>query len=162
MDQFGEEGEYEMMEGMDDGEMGESEVEEDDGEDSAEEGVVDYNKLAKIESDSSDSEEDIIAGTIKGRLAKQQEKDEKEAKKQASLAKKYQKVEKVEPKVEMKIDSKSIKEVGVSLKQDLDDFKDKVIGKEGAIDDKRQNLTIDFEYVAPSDPYFHIIRSLLG
>ena len=39
-----------------------------------------------------------------------------------------------------------------------------MLGKDSALDQAggKQNLKIEFEYVAPSEPYFHLVKSLLN
>jgi len=51
----------------------------------------------------------------------------------------------------------------VNYKDDMDDVK-KILGKDSALDQAtdKQNLKIEFEYVAPSEPYFHLVKSLLS
>ena len=38
------------------------------------------------------------------------------------------------------------------------------LGKTAAVpaDEQKEGLTVDFEYVAPSEAYYHIVRALLG
>lgn len=106
--------------------------------------------MPENEVESSDSEEDIIASTIKSRKApgKVSELDPSVSKKQ---------------KTESNYDiSHSLKKDQEALKSELAEIRDKM-GK-SAIPDERHSgpAEVEFEYVAPSEAYFHIIRTLLN
>jgi hypothetical protein len=151
-------GEDELDEDQMGEEMGEDEIDEEDeveGEEDVpmpnDDGDINYNNVMDLAAvSSSDSEEDIIASTIKSRKAPT-------------------KVEKLDPKGQSKLQKTEYHDVGASLKKDqanlkneMEDFRDNM-GKTAIPDAKNSGpAEIEFEYVAPSEAYFHIVRALLN
>ena len=132
-------------------EMGEDDLDDDvQASDKSKDDDIDYNAVIDPEAQSSDSEEDIIATTIKNRSkAPPIDIEPKGSSKKQKVEDNYQ--------------------VGASLKKDQEALKDEIkevqdkMGKSAIPDEKNSGpAEIDFEYVAPSEAYFHIVRTLLN
>ena len=128
-----------------------SEIGEDEQEEPESENDINYNfdENQPESSDSSDSEENIVSKTIL------EKRKAKEAEAELQPPKKRQKVADNEAKGIVQ-DSKIPNQL--NLQKQTDEMAN-ILGKKEKM---KKEVDVDFEYVVPSEPYFHIVRTLLN